>query len=221
MTNNHKNVSNQLLKLSLVCLFSVGVLSQGAIAATHTTHATTLTTGKDEQSLLPYWQIEEHGMSIRFVQRLPDQARAFFLARGFSDQDSEHIATSCAFQTVLTNTSHKSVPSPLNFDLRDWVVNYKGWKSGIKAREDWAKEWEIKGISRGSELAFKWSLVPTQMEYQPNDYNWGISFFNLKPGSVFDLKVVWWQYDKMHSYVIKGIQCAADIHPNPETFGDK
>ena len=79
-------------------------------------------------------------------------------------------------------------------------------------------EWDKKNVSESSKLAFKWALVPTQMEYRPNDYNWGMSFFNLKPGSVFDLKVVWRQYDKTHDYVIKGMQCAPDIHPDPEAF---
>lgn len=215
MVRKLKFLSVRLLRFLQVFLFSLYALSQGALAVTHTA---TLTTGIDEQSLLPYWKIEKQGMSIRFVQRLPDQMRAFFLARGFSANDAEHIATSCAFQTVLTNTSHKSVPSPLNFDLRDWVVNHESKKSGMKAREDWSKEWDAKKISMSSKLAFKWALVPTQMEYRPNDYNWGMSFFNLKPGSVFDLKVVWRQYDKIHSYIIKGIQCAPDIHPNPEAF---
>lgn len=215
MENKYKNMSSQLLKLSLACLFGIGALLKGVIV---TATAATVTTGKDEQSLLPYWKLEESGMSLRFVQRIPDQSRAFFLAQGFSAKDAEHIATSCTFQTVLTNTSHKSVPAPLNFDLREWVINYKGKSSGMKTREDWDKEWGEKKISRNSRLTFKWALVPTQMEYKPNDYNWGMSFFNLKPGSIFDLKVVWRQYDKMHDYVIKGMQCSPDIHPDPETF---
>ncbi len=213
MTNNYNKVSTQLLKSTLVILFGMYALSKGELSV-----AATMSTGKDEQSFLPYWKIEESGMSIRFVQRLPDQTRAFFLSQGFSVQNAEHIAMSCAFQTVLTNTSHKSVPDPLNFDLRDWVVSHKGKKSGMKTREDWGKEWEVKKLSGSSKLVFKWGLVPTQMEYRPNDYNWGMSFFNLKPGSVFDLKVVWRQYNKTHNYVIKGMQCAPDIHPDPETF---
>ena len=206
-----KALSTGLLRLSLTTIVTFCFFSETAFSVT-------LTTGKDDQSFLPYWKIEESGMSLRFVQRIPDQVRAFFLSRGFSTEDAEHIATSCAFQTVLTNTSHKTVPDPLNFDLHEWVVTHKGMKSGMKTREDWSKEWDKKKVSENSKLTFKWALVPTQMEYRPNDYNWGMSFFNLKPGSVFDLKVVWRQYDKTHDYVIKGIQCAPDIHPDPETF---
>lgn len=203
------NLFSHLLKL---------VLSVGLCVFTTTAFTATLSTGKDERSLLPYWEIVDEGMSLRLVHRLPDQIRAFFLSRNFSEEHVETIATSCAFQTVLTNTSHKSTPGPLNFNLRKWVVLYKGQQLGLKTREDWNKEWSDKKVAAMSKMAFEWSLVPTEMEYQPNDYNWGISFFDLKPGTVFDLKVVWRQHDKKHSVVIKDIQCAPDIHPDPEEF---
>ena len=41
-------------------------------------------TGTDDEALLPYWEVAEPGVSIRIVQRLPDQTRGFFQARGFS-----------------------------------------------------------------------------------------------------------------------------------------
>ena len=58
--------------------------------------------------------LKEKGISLRLVQRLPIQSRAFFLARGFNKQQAEIIAQSCIFQTVFKNTSNKaSSPSPL------------------------------------------------------------------------------------------------------------
>jgi hypothetical protein len=55
-------------------------------------------TGIDAEVQLPYWEVVEHGISMRLVQRLPDQTRGFFEARGFSVADSELIAQSCVFQ---------------------------------------------------------------------------------------------------------------------------
>lgn len=204
-----------MLSLSSKILPIIGFLLSGSFNL----YAAELKTGKDEQSLLPYWQIEDTGMSLRLVQRLPDQVRGFYLARGFSSEYAERIAMSCGFQTVFKNNSHKSMPSPLSYNLHDWVVEFGGKQQGLKTREDWEKEWKKTKAGESSRLAFEWSLVPTKLEYKPNDYSWGLSYFNLKPGTVFDLKIVWQQYEKTHAYTIRKIQCAPDIHPDPEEFG--
>ena len=175
-----------------------------------------LVTGIDEQAQLPYWQISDEGMSLRLVQRLPIQSRGFFLARGFNKRQVERIAQSCVFQTVFKNISNEtSQPVPLTYNLRDWVVSINGTEQGLKIREDWAREWQAEKVPIPVQLAFEWALYPTEQEYKPGDYNWGMSIFNLKPGSVFDLKVVWQQYGKIHSVIIKNIQCAEDINPQP------
>ena len=155
----------------------------------------TLTTGNDEQSFLPYWQIAGKGINLRLVQRIPDQVRAFFMSRGFSTDDAEIIANSCVFQTVFKNVSNLTVPSTLKYSLRDWVVRTGEKEQGLKTREDWTKEWRAKKVAPASMLDFEWALVPTDFQYESGDYNWGMTLFNLKPGEKFDLEVVWHQYD--------------------------
>lgn len=178
--------------------------------------AVELETGIDEQAQLPFWEIRDRGMSLRLVQRLPIQSRGFFLARGFNKQQVERIAQSCIFQTVFKNISSETKqPSPLTYNMHDWVISHNGKRQGLKTREDWAKEWQAENVNIPAQLAFEWALYPTQQQYKPGDYNWGMSVFNLKPGSRFDLKVVWQQFDKTHSAVIKNMQCAADINPQP------
>jgi len=49
------------------------------------TSGVVVSTGTDEEAQLPYWQAADGSVSIRLVQRLPDQTRGFFLARGFSE----------------------------------------------------------------------------------------------------------------------------------------
>lgn len=177
-----------------------------------------LTTGKDEQSKLPYWQIDDGGISLRLVQRLPDQTRALYMRLGFSNADAETIALRCAFQTIFKNTSQQVKPSALRYDLREWVVHIDNQKHGLSVREDWEQEWLKKAIPDAARRNFSWGLVPTEMQYEPGDYNWGMTFYNLKPGSVFNLMVVWHQYGEMKTYTIENLQCAPDIHPNPEEF---
>ncbi|MEJ2142652.1 MAG: hypothetical protein P8Y24_09940 [Gammaproteobacteria bacterium] len=179
-------------------------------------YAATVKTGIDEQAQLPFWEIREHGMSLRLVQRLPIQTRAFFLARGFNKQQVEIVAQSCVFQTVFKNTSNESgQASPLSYNLNDWQVIHEGKVRHMKVRKQWDEQWIKDNVKKPQRLAFEWALYPTTQTYQPGDYNWGMSTFNLKPGENFDLNLVWQQYGKQHSKLVKGIQCAKDVNPQP------
>lgn len=172
-------------------------------------------TGIDPEAQLPYWELRNAQMSLRLVQRIPDQTRAFFLARGFSKDNAELIAQSCVFQTVFKNNSHQSDPSPLEYNLQNWTVVFEGQARKMKMREAWKPEWEKRKVPIAAQLAFEWALYPTWQVYQPGDYNWGMSIFNLKPGSVFDLEVVWTQSGRQHKATIKGIKCAEDVSLAP------
>jgi len=172
--------------------------------------ATELHTGIDEQAQLPFWELQDRGMSLRLVQRLPDQTRAFFLARGFSRDDAELIAQSCVFQTVFRNTSNESDPDPVSYDQRKWVVSTDNGNSGMKTREAWEAVWTERNAPKAARIAFQWALYPTEQTYQPGDYNWGMSTTGLPPGSKFDLEVTWHQYDSVHSALIRDMRCAPD-----------
>jgi len=175
-----------------------------------------ITTGTDEQAKLPYWQYQDDGMSVRLVQRLPDQTRGFFLARGFSAGQAELIAQSCVFQTVFRNISNTGRPSPLTYNLRDWIVTHQGRHGAMKTREDWEAQWLAMQVAPPARIAFEWSLLPTLQTYQAGDYNWGMSVFNLKPGSAFDLTLAWQQHGRLQRAVIRGMRCAADVPSQPE-----
>ena len=174
-----------------------------------------VTTGTDEDARLPYWEVVEPGVSIRLVQRLPDQTRGFFQARGFPVEDSDVIAQSCVFQTVFKNLSAASAPATIEYNLRDWVVYVNGTRHGLKTREDWHKEWSKRKVPPSAQLAFEWALLPTRQTYQAGDYNWGMTLFALKPGTEFDLDVVWHQHGKKHMVHLKAMRCAPDVHLKP------
>lgn len=175
-----------------------------------------VSTGIDEDARLPYWEITDRGMTLRLVQRLPDQTRAFFMARSFTAEHAERIAQSCVFQTVFANTSHKFDPSTIDYNLHDWVVYGPHGAQAMKLREDWDMEWVRVGAGKSARVAFEWALLPTEQRYRPGDYNWGMSIFDLKPGTTFDLEVVWHQYGDVHRVKVKDIRCAPDIHIQPE-----
>jgi hypothetical protein len=178
--------------------------------------ADTVSTGIDEDAKLPYWELEAAGMTVRLVQRLPEQSSGFFQARGFSPADAELIARSCVFQTIFKNTSGDPAAGVLQYNLRDWVVNYRGRERAMKTREDWKPVWEQRRVPQEAQIAFEWALLPTRQTYQPGDYNWGMSMFDLKPGAVFDLKVVWMQHGRKQTALIKDVQCALDTTMQPK-----
>ena len=89
----------------------------------------------------------------------------------------------------------------------------------MKTREDWRGEWEALGVPQSARIAFEWALYPTEQQYRPGDYNWGMSAMDLAPGTRFDLEVVWHQHGERRSTVIRGMECAPDIHPEPPRDG--
>ena len=178
--------------------------------------AAVVNTGADDEALLPYWEVAEQGVSIRLVQRLPDQTRGFFQARGFSVADSELIAQSCVFQTVFKNLSPAPEPVKIEYNLHEWVVHTAGAKRRMKTREDWKKIWTGRRAPQAAQLAFEWGLLPTRQAYGPGDYNWGMSVFGLAPGTKFDLDVVWQQNGERRTVRLNGVRCAPDIHPLPD-----
>lgn len=172
-------------------------------------------TGTDAQARLPYWELADGAMSLRLVQRLPDQTRAFFMARGFDPDEAEVIARTCVFQTVFKNTSHGSAPSPLRYDLGEWRVRRNGALGGLKTREAWERVWEGTDASRTARIALEWALLPTRQNYEPGDYNWGMSMVDVPAGETIELTVVWHQHGREHTATIEDLQCAPDVPSNP------
>lgn len=172
-----------------------------------------VSTGTDAEAQLPYWELAEPGISLRLVQRLPDQTRGFFQARGFSVEDSDHIARNCVFQTIFRNVAPASDANVIEYDLREWVVYAGGKQRVMQTREHWKTEWRARQVPPAAQLAFEWGLLPTRQRYAPGDFNWGMTVFGLAPGTEFDLDVVWRQRGERHSVRIKGVHCAADAHP--------
>ena len=173
-------------------------------------------TGIDADVQLPFWELRVPGMTLRLVQRLPDQTRAFFMARGFSAAQAEQIAQSCVFQTIYKNTAQASSPLVIEYDLTQWQVAHNGKIGQLKVREIWRTQWQQQQILPAAAIAFEWSLLPTRQTYKANDYNWGMTSFNLPPGSHFDLRLRWRENGVAKSAQMEHLECAADIHPQPD-----
>ena len=156
------------------------------------------------------WEWREAGVVLRLVQRLPDQTRAFFQARGFSSAAADRIANACIFQTIFRNESQQ----PLNYSLDDWRVLQQGARGRLATREHWDTVWQEGEASQAARIALRWSLLPTRQRFEPGDYNWGMTGFGLLPGSVFGLEVVLRLGGEQVARTIDGIVCAPDREAN-------
>lgn len=162
--------------------------------------------GEDEETGLKFWEWQHQGVRVRLVQRLPDQTRAFFLARGFDAASADKIGTACVFQTIFRNEGSKRV----GFDLGHWRLLQGGVESGLHTREVWEQHWEGTNVDRQARVALNWSLLPTQQQFEPGDYNWGMTSFGLPPGSVFDLQLKMVLSGKSIEGEVPGIICAGE-----------
>ncbi len=172
--------------------------------------AATVERGVDQETGLRSWTWRESGVTLRLVQRLPDQSRAFFQARGFVPAAADRIADACIFQTIFRNDSEQ----PVHYVLDDWRVLHRGGRGTMMTRERWEAAWQEGEVSEAARIALRWALLPTRQRFESGDYNWGMTGFGLPPGSTFDLELVLHLAGEKVTRTIDGIVCAPDREAN-------
>ncbi len=211
MTFNVTGLYNKQLILSATFLSLAAISGQAN---------SELLTGTDEDAQLPFWEWRSDTISVRQVQRLPDQSRAYFAARGFAKEHAETIAQSCVFQTIYKNNAKAGSDHLIQYDLSKWDIVVGGKNHKLKLREEWMEKWNTLGISTKAKVAFNWSLLPTRQTYKAQDYNWGMTLYGLPPASKFDLRMVWTENGIEKTALIKNMECAPDVHLDPkDPFG--
>ncbi len=167
--------------------------------------------GIDVETQLKSWKLLQGALSLELIQRLPDQTRGFFLARGFSRETANDIGTQCVLQTIGKNTTTTPKGTSLSYNLKDWIIRTSAETRGIKLKEQWLQEWKGRDVNNAAQLAFRWATFPTTQVFEPGgDYNWGMISFGLPPGSFFDLQVIWKEDNQTQSHWITQIECPKD-----------
>lgn len=171
--------------------------------------------GIDPEAGLPYWTWEDPPVEIRLIQRLPDQTRGFFIARGFSRAAADRIAGSCVFQSIQRNRGRDVAGPVMEVDLTRWRLTPSDGAEPsprpIALKEDWDKEWKAAGESEAARVAFRWSLFPTRQTFRGGDYNWGMISFGVPPGTRFDLTLAWTLDGEPQQAVLRGVVCAPEL----------
>jgi len=157
------------------------------------------------------YRFSQAGFKLDLIQRLPDQTRAFFMARGFPNAVANKIGLSCIFQGIGTNVSGVQNSTSIEVSLKDWKIHTGNDVTRIKMKETWDKEWLNADVSNASKIAYKWATFPSHQIFSNNgDYGWGMISFNLPPETVFDLEISWNQNTKTHKAWIRSLQCPSD-----------
>ncbi|MCP4933559.1 MAG: hypothetical protein GY927_05000 [bacterium] len=143
------------------------------------------------------------------LQAMPlDLVRAFFLGRGFSAIDADYIAkTGCIYRSALGNNGVKSGDPATVIELTKWRIIGPKEPQVIQTRQQWAKIWDNRKVSKNAKVAFHWALFPTSQSYRSSDYNWGMISFNMPPGTRFDLEVRWRSGDVEKNKMLKKLEC--------------
>jgi len=174
--------------------------------------------GTDEDSGLPYWAWEEGPVEIRMVQRLPDQTRAFFIARGLSTAAADRLARSCVFQTIVRNRGGGGQTARVGVDLTAWRRDAGRGLEPIGDKDVWDREWAATGETRAARIAFHWAFFPTVQTFFSGDINWGMTSYGVPPGARFDLALAWTLDGAPRSAFLHGVTCAPEavLERNPQ-----
>lgn len=159
----------------------------------------------DPETGLGTWQTETAGIQVRLTQISPDQARAFYQARGFSAAAAARYAAECVFMTVVRNVG----AAPIEHRLADWRYLVPGQPPRtIRSKVQWERLWKQAGVPEPARIAFTWAQFPATQTFAPGDWNQGMTTYAVPRGGRFDLRFVWRSGGKTLSGTLEQVQCA-------------
>ena len=160
----------------------------------------------DPDTGLATWQTESRGVEVRLTQISPDQARAFYQARGFSAEAAERYAGECVFMTVVRNVG----TTPVEHRLADWRYLHQGRRVSLRSKAAWERLWQQLRVSEAARIAFNWAQFPATQTFAPGDWNQGMTSYRVGRGERFDLLFVWHAGGNTFSGTLHEVQCATD-----------
>ena len=198
---------NKILRYKWLFTISIVVIESGCAMNSSSYITQHRLTEKGQVGAYRWVAESPSGVRFQFAQRIPDQTRAFYMARGFSTAAANKYATACVFQAILNNNSKNLV---IKTDLSNWQIIQNGKKSPLPLERDWQIIWNKMNISQSGRIAFRWSQFPTIQVDKPGDWFQGMTTTNLPPGTKFDLYIKWYENGKPREAIIHRLQCADD-----------
>jgi hypothetical protein len=196
-TRNGREQGSVRNMLYFLCALPVWAITAGATEAS-----------RDPETGLESWQIETRGIQVRLTQISPDQARAFYQARGFTAEQAEDYASSCVFMTVVRNIG----TLPIEHRLADWrYVAGSGKARSLRSKAEWDATWVDRGVSEPARIAFARAQFPATQTFHAGDWNQGMTTYQLPRGSRFNLVVNWRAGDAARKTTLENVRCMDEI----------
>lgn len=160
----------------------------------------------DPNSQAETWETKAHGVTFSLTQIMPDQARAFYVNRGFTLEQIEPFAMACVYMTVLRNDD---APAAIRFRLADWTIKSATGSQPPLNIDDWLTRFKAESVPKPALIAFRWAQFPVEQEYEPGgDWNQGMLTTGLPPGTEFDVVARWQMENKVYEGVLRNVRCA-------------
>lgn len=151
------------------------------------------------------WEIKKHGVVLYMNQLLPDQLKAFYSSRGFTQDQIAAYVNSCVFMTVLRN---ESAGAAIHYQTKDWRIVQNVTEQPLKSVDVWVQEYEKSQIKNSARIAFRWAQFPIEQKYEPGgDWNQGMLSLGVQSGD-FDLIARWKSNNKPFQITLRGMSCA-------------
>jgi len=152
------------------------------------------------------WSISRDGVHFSLTQILPEQAKAFYVNRGFTLQQIEPYISSCVYMAVLRNDN---AAGTIHFISKNWPVQFNGKPHSLLPVNEWVKKLTTKTTKQSSLVAFRWAQFPPEQEYEPGgDWNQGMLSIGLPASSQFTITARWDIKGKAYEATLQGVQCA-------------
>ena len=199
MVNSPPYLDAYFMKIIITAILT-GLYSFSIYADTPQTRHTDSATGAKS------WDIRVAGVHFSLTQILPDQARAFYINRGFALEQIEPYATSCVYMTVLRNDN---APGDVHFISNNWSVLVKNKPHKLIPVSQWVEQLSSTGAKKSAVIAFRWAQFPPEQEYKPGgDWNQGMLSIGLPSASIFDVIAKWDIAGKEYEAKLVEVQCA-------------
>ena len=152
------------------------------------------------------WEINTQGVNFSLTQILPEQAKAFYVNRGFTLEQTESFSSSCVYMTIMRNDE---AAGTVHFIKSNWSVIANKKLHSLVSVDSWMKRLKELNVNKPALLAFRWAQFPPEQEFEVGgDWNQGMLSIGLPPGSLFDVIVRWDINGKAYETTLQGVQCA-------------
>jgi hypothetical protein len=188
------NMANPIRTLLLLAALLFG----SAVAAD-----TKVSLHQDPDTRLITWTAEDNGITLEFIQLIPDFVRAIYSKHNFPDDEIEDIAAYCVFGTILKNTADV----PMQYDVSDWRYVDASGSHPVKTKTEWLEQWRTAGVT------FSWTLLPDKGNFQVGDWQQGFTTVKTDRNKPFTFIFKWTLDGVQHTGRIENMHCAPEQPP--------